>query len=74
MLLALLVGELGRHGSGLSPNPLLVFGSVLTVASVGLCLGGVLDVGVVQEVLDAQKKLFDRDRGPAKRTCQKLKE
>ena len=47
------VNLLCRHGSGLSPHPLLVVGPVLTEAGVGLGLGGILDVGVVQEILDS---------------------
>ena len=52
------------HGSSLGPDPLLVIGPVLTEAGVGLGLGRVLNVGVVQEVLDPQQDLLDGDGGP----------
>ena len=52
------------HGSGLSPHPLLVVGPVLAEAGVGLGLGGILDVGIVQKILNSQQNLFDGDRGP----------
>ena len=52
------------HGPGLSPDPLLVVGPVLTDAGVGLGLGGVLDVGVVEEVLDTEQDLLDGEGGP----------
>ena len=55
---------LGGHGAGLGPHPLLVVGPVLTKAGVGLCLGGVLDVGVVEEVLDTEEDLLDGDGRP----------
>ena len=42
---------LGGHGAGLGSHPLLVVSPVLTKAGVGLGLGGVLDVGVVQQIL-----------------------
>ena len=37
---------------------------VLAEAGVGLGLGGVLDVGVVQEILDTQQDLLHRDGRP----------
>ena len=52
------------HGSSLGPDPLLVIGPVLAEAGVGLGLGRVLNVGVVQEVLDPQQDLLDGDGGP----------
>ena len=56
--------SLRGHGSGLGPHPLLVVRPVLAEAGVGLGLGGVLDVGVVQEVLDTQQDLLDGDGRP----------
>ena len=56
--------SLRGHGSGLSPHPLLVVRPVLAEAGVGLGLGGVLDVGVVQEILDTQQDLLDGDGRP----------
>ena len=53
-----------REGPSLSPDSLLVIGPVLTKAGVGLGLGGVLDVGVVEEVLDTEQDLLDGDGGP----------
>jgi len=44
----------GGHGPGLRPNALLVLQPVLAVDGVGLRLSRVLDVGVVQQVLDAE--------------------
>jgi len=44
-----------REGPSLSPDSLLVIGPVLTKAGVGLGLGGVLDVGVVQQILDSNE-------------------
>ena len=55
---------LGSHGPGLSPHPLLVVGPVLTKAGVGLGLSGILDVGVIEEVLDPQQDLLDGDGRP----------
>ena len=55
---------LGGHGAGLGPHPLLVVSPVLTKAGVGLGLGGVLDVGVVEEVLDTEEDLLDGDGRP----------
>ena len=49
------------HGSSLSSHSLLIVSPVLTEAGVGLSLGGILDVGVVQEILNSQKNLLDRD-------------
>ena len=55
---------LGRHfschGPGLSPDSLLVLGSVLAVAGVGFGLSGVLSVGIVQQVLYAEQDLEQR--------------
>ena len=51
--------SLRGHGPGLGPHPLLVVRPVLAEAGVGLGLGGVLDVGVVQEILDTQQDLLD---------------
>lgn len=51
----------GRHSTGLSPHPLFVFGAVLAIAGVGLGLSRILDVGVIEQVLDAQKQLLDGD-------------
>ena len=56
--------SLRGHGSGLGPHPLLVVRPVLAEAGVGLGLGGVLDVGVVQEILDTQQDLLDGDGRP----------
>ena len=56
--------SLRGHGPGLGPHPLLVVRPVLAEAGVGLGLGGVLDVGVVQEVLDTQQDLLDGDGRP----------
>ena len=56
--------SLRGHGSGLVPHPLLVVRPVLAEAGVGLGLGGVLDVGVVQEILDTQQDLLDGDGRP----------
>ena len=58
------LAHFGRHGPGLSPDPLLVLGPVLAIAGVGLGLGRILDVGVVEQVLDAEKQLFDGDGRP----------
>ena len=58
------LAHLGGHGPGLSSHPLLVLGPVLAVARVGLRLGRVLDVGVVEQVLDPQQDLLDGDGGP----------
>ena len=58
------VYQIGVHGAGLSANSLLIFGAVLAIAGVGLGLGRVLDVGVVQEILDAEEDLLDRDGRP----------
>ena len=55
---------LSSHGSGLGSHSLLVISSVLTETCVRLRLGGVLDVGVVEEVLDAEEDLLDGDGGP----------
>ena len=55
---------LSSHGPRLCSDPLLVIGPVLTEAGVGLGLGRVLNVGVVQEVLDPQQDLLDGDGGP----------
>ena len=52
------------HGSSLGPDPLLVIGPVLAEAGVGLGLGRILNVGVVEEVLDAEQDLLDGDGGP----------
>jgi len=52
-----------RHGLGLGPNPLLVLETILTEDGVGLCLRGVLDVGVVEQLLDAHQDLLDGDSG-----------
>ena len=52
------------HGSSLSPDPLLVIGPVLAEAGVGLGLGRILNVGVVEEVLDTEQDLLDGDGGP----------
>jgi len=54
------VGE----SSCLSPDPFLVIRSVLTIACVGLGLRGILDVGVVEEILDADQELLDGDGRP----------
>ena len=56
--------SLRGHGPGLGPHPLLVVRPVLAEAGVGLSLGGVLDVGVVQEILDTQQDLLDGDGRP----------
>ena len=56
--------SLRGHGPGLGPHPLLVVRPVLAEAGVGLGLGGVLDVGVVQEILDTQQDLLDGDGRP----------
>ena len=56
--------SLRGHGPGLGPHPLLVVRPVLAEAGVGLGLGGVLDVGVVEQVLDPQQNLLDGDGGP----------
>ena len=58
------LAHLGGHGPGLSPHPLLVVCPILAEAGVGLGLGGVLDVGVVEQVLDPQQDLLDGDGGP----------
>ena len=58
------LGSLRGHGPGLGPHPLLVVRPVLAEAGVGLGLGGVLDVGVVQEILDTQQDLLDGDGRP----------
>jgi len=50
--------------SGLSAHALLVVGSVLAVGGVSLCLSRVLDVGIVEEILDADQELFDGDGRP----------
>ena len=55
---------LGGHGPGLGPHPLLVVGPVLTEAGVSLGLSGVLDVGVIEQVLDTQQDLLDGDGRP----------
>ena len=47
------------HGSSLGPDPLLVISPVLAEAGVGLGLGRILNVGVVEEVLDPQQNLLD---------------
>ena len=52
------------HGSSLGPDPLLVIGPVLAEAGVGLGLGRILNVGVVEEVLDTEQDLLDGDGGP----------
>jgi len=54
------VGE----GSCLSPDSLLIVCSVLTIAGVSLSLGRILDVGIVEEVLDADQELLDGDGWP----------
>ena len=54
-----ITGLLGGHGSCLGPHPLFVVGPVLAVAGVGFCLGRVLDVRVVQQVLTFCKYKFD---------------
>ena len=55
---------LSSHGPCLSSDPLLVVGSVLTEAGVSLGLGRILDVGIIEEVLDAQQDLLDGDGRP----------
>ena len=55
---------LSSHGPGLSSDPLLVISPILTEAGVGLSLSRILDVGVVEEVLDAQEDLLDGDGRP----------
>ena len=56
--------SLRGHGPGLGPHPLLVVRPVLAEGGVGLGLGGVLHVGVVEEVLDTQQDLLHRDGRP----------
>ena len=56
--------SLRGHGPGLGPHPLLVVRPVLAEGGVGLGLGGVLHVGVVEEVLDTQQDLLDGDGRP----------
>ena len=56
--------SLRGHGPGLGPHPLLVVRPVLAEGGVGLGLGGVLHVGVVQEILDTQQDLLDGDGRP----------
>lgn len=51
----------GCHGSGLCSNTFLVLETVLTVNSVSLCLGRVLDVRLIQQILDSEQNLFDGD-------------
>jgi len=55
---------LSSHGPGLGSDPLLVIGPVLTETGVGLGLGGVLDVGIVEEILDTQEDLLNGDGRP----------
>lgn len=51
----------GGHGPSLGPHTFLIFQSVLTVDGVRLGLGGIFDVWLVQQVLDAEQDLFDGD-------------
>ena len=55
--------SLSSHSPGLGPDSLLVVGTVLAEASVGLGLCGVLDVGVVQQVLYPKQYLLNGDGG-----------
>jgi len=56
-----LLGHVGIvwKSSGLSSDSFLVVCSVLAISGVCFCLCGILDVGVVEEVLNANQELLD---------------
>jgi len=53
-----------RKRSGLGANSLLVISSVLAIGGVCFCLRRVLDVGIVEQILDADQELLDGDCWP----------
>jgi hypothetical protein len=46
------------HSFGLSSDPLFIFGSVLAIAGVSFSLSGILDIGIVEQILKKKRRFF----------------